>query len=123
MNKPFLDSSDGGGLDVLVTLPAPVCEKIREAAKERGETFEGRAACERMGGGQPGQYGRVARIVPDRARPAHLHSQAAPHGSAATVGVRPWNGSTPVSTAVSSSSSTSSGGCPGCARAWAWRCR
>ena len=27
---------------------------------------EGREACERMGGGQPGQYGRVVRIVLDR---------------------------------------------------------
>ena len=47
----------------------------------------------------------------------------APHGSTATAGARPWNRSTPVWTAASSSSCTSSGGCPGCARAWVWRSR
>ena len=41
MSKPFRDSSSGGGLDVVVTLPAPVCEKIKQAAKERDKTFEG----------------------------------------------------------------------------------
>ena len=41
MSKPYRDSSDGVGLDVRVTLPAPICEKSREAAKECGETFSG----------------------------------------------------------------------------------
>ena len=35
------DASSGAGLDVTVTLPAPVVEKIREAAKERGEDSSG----------------------------------------------------------------------------------
>ena len=41
MSKPFRDTSSGVGLDVVVTLPADVCEKIKQAAKERGETFDG----------------------------------------------------------------------------------
>ena len=41
MSRPFRDASSGAGLDVVATLPAPVCEKIGEAAKERGETFSG----------------------------------------------------------------------------------
>ena len=41
MSKPFRDSSDGVGLDVVVTLPAPVVERIEKAAKERGETVKG----------------------------------------------------------------------------------
>ena len=40
-NKPFRDRSDGVGLDVVVTLPADVCERIKQEAKERGETFDG----------------------------------------------------------------------------------
>ena len=40
-NKPFRDRSDGAGLDVVVTLPADVCERIKQAAKERGETVAG----------------------------------------------------------------------------------
>ena len=41
MSEPYRNSSDGDGLDVVVMLPAPVCEKIRETAKERGVTLEG----------------------------------------------------------------------------------
>ena len=41
MSKPFRDSSSGVGLDVVVTLPADVCEKIKREAKERGETVAG----------------------------------------------------------------------------------
>ena len=41
MSKPFRDSSSGAGLDVVVTLPAPVVEQIEEAAKARGETVAG----------------------------------------------------------------------------------
>lgn len=41
MSKPFRDASDGVGLDVVVSLPAPVIEKIEEAADERGETVAG----------------------------------------------------------------------------------
>ena len=41
MSKPFRDSSSGVGLDVAVTLPADVCERIKLAAKERGETVSG----------------------------------------------------------------------------------
>ena len=37
MSKPFRDSSDAVGLDVVVTLSAPVVEQIGESAKERGE--------------------------------------------------------------------------------------
>ena len=36
VNKAFRDSSSGGGLDVVVTLPAPVVEQIEAQAKERG---------------------------------------------------------------------------------------
>lgn len=36
MSKPFRDSSSGVGLDVVVTLPASVCEQIEVQAKERG---------------------------------------------------------------------------------------
>ena len=41
MSKPFRDSSSRVGLDVVVTLPAPVVEEIERAAKERGETVAG----------------------------------------------------------------------------------
>ena len=41
MSKPFRDSSSGVGLDVVVTLPAPVVDRIEKAAKERGETVAG----------------------------------------------------------------------------------
>ena len=41
MSEPYRNSFDGERLDVVVTLPTPICEKIREAAKERGETFKG----------------------------------------------------------------------------------
>ena len=41
MSKRFRDTSSGVGLVVIVTLPAPVTEKIEEAAKERCETAEG----------------------------------------------------------------------------------
>ena len=40
--------------------------KYRCPAAAHGFACEGRAACERMGGGQPGQYGRVVRIGLDR---------------------------------------------------------
>ena len=70
-------------------------------------------ACERMGGGQAREYGRVVYIVLCF---AVTLLTATPRGSMATVGARPWNGSMLVWTAASSSSSTSSGGCPGCAR-------
>ena len=41
MSRPFRDASSGGGLDVVVTLPASTVEKIEAAAKERGETVSG----------------------------------------------------------------------------------
>ena len=41
MSKPFRDASSGVGLDVVVTLPADVCEKIKQEAKERNETVSG----------------------------------------------------------------------------------
>lgn len=41
MSKPFRDSSSGVGLDVIVTLPAPVVERIEAQATERGETVAG----------------------------------------------------------------------------------
>ena len=37
MSRQSRDSSSGAGLDVVTTLPAPIVEKIGEAAKERGE--------------------------------------------------------------------------------------
>ena len=55
--------------------------KYRCPAAAHGFACEGRAACERMGGGQPGQYGRVVRIGLDQ------HDQRiftpAPYGSPA----------------------------------------
>ena len=41
MSKPYRDTSDGAGLDVVVPLPAPVVERIEQAARERGETVAG----------------------------------------------------------------------------------
>ena len=41
MSKPYRDASSGVGLDVVVTLPADVCERIKQEAKERRETFDG----------------------------------------------------------------------------------
>ena len=41
MSKPYRDASSGVGLDVVVTLPAPVVEQIEAQAKEHGETVEG----------------------------------------------------------------------------------
>ena len=35
MSKPFRDASSGVGLDVVVTLPADVCERIKQEAKAR----------------------------------------------------------------------------------------
>ena len=78
-----------------------------------------------LGGGPRGIQARGAHRA-RLARPAHLHPPpptVASHGSAATFGARPWNGATPVWTVASSSSRTSSGACPGCERAWAWRSR
>ena len=41
VSKPPRNASSGVGLDVVVTLPAPVVERIEEAAKARGETVGG----------------------------------------------------------------------------------
>ena len=41
MSKPYRNASSGVGLDVVVTLPVPVVERIEAQAKARGETVAG----------------------------------------------------------------------------------
>ena len=41
MSKPYRDASSGTGLDVVVSLPVPVVERIGVQAKVRGETVAG----------------------------------------------------------------------------------
>ena len=76
MSKRFLDTSSGVGLDMVVTLPAPVIEKIEEAAKERGETAEGWCRAELIAAVEaPGSDDRI-RAVLDAATAAERHAAA-----------------------------------------------
>ena len=66
-SKPFRDTSDGGGLDVRVTLPAGprgVVDKIKELAKERGETFSGWCRAELIAAVEaPGSDDRIRAVL------------------------------------------------------------
>ena len=99
--------------------------KYRCPAAVHGFMRNGRTACERIGGRPNGNTGAWCASCSTGTTGASSPPPptVAPHGSAATFGARPWNGSTPVWIVASSSSRTSSGACPGCARAWAWRSR
>ena len=76
VNRPFRDTSSGVGLDMVVTLPAPVVEKIEEAAKERGETAAGWCRAELIAAVEaPGSDGRI-RAVLEAATPAERSAAA-----------------------------------------------
>ena len=75
-NKPFRDTSSGAGLDIVVTLPAPVMENIEQAAKERGETAAGWCRAELIALVEsPGSDGRI-RAVLDAATAAERRAAA-----------------------------------------------
>ena len=63
-NRRFRDTSDGVGLDVTVTLPAGVFERIGELAKERGETTAGWRRAELIAAVEaPGSDGRIRAVL------------------------------------------------------------
>ena len=75
---------------------------------------KGRGACHRVGGVKPGAYGRIVRVDLDKhdRRIFTPTPWVASHGGAATTGAPRWNGSTPGSTAASTSRPTTSAGSP-----------
>ena len=76
MSKPFPDTSFGVGLVVVVTLPAPVTEKIKEAAKKRGKTVAGWCRAELIPAVEmPGSDDRI-RAVLDAATAAERRAAA-----------------------------------------------